>query len=90
MFARPDQALKLFFRLVDGINLINATEVAQLTSTAAVIKSKETDDAEEYRINYLTTSIGLAITFTRPEHLLTGVEMLVNWSVVDLEKHLRR
>jgi S1-C subfamily serine protease len=85
MFARPDQALKLFYRLVDGINLISATEVAQLTVTAAVMKSKETDDAEEYRINYLTTSIGLAMTFTRPEHLLTGVEMLVNWPVVDLE-----
>lgn len=85
MFARPDEALKLFYRLVDGINLINAGEVAQLTSTAAVIKSKETDDAEEYKINYLTPSSGLAMTFTRPEHLLTGVEMMVTWSVVDLE-----
>ncbi|MBO0857962.1 MAG: trypsin-like peptidase domain-containing protein [Chloracidobacterium sp.] len=85
MFVRPDEALKLFYRLVDGINLISATEVAQLTSTAAVIKSKETDSAEEYRINYLTPAIGLAMTFTRPERLLTGVEMLVNWSVGDLE-----
>jgi len=85
MFARPDEAFKLFYRMVDGINLINATEVAQLTTTAAVIKSKETDDAEEYKINYLTPFIGLAMTFTKPEHLLTGVEMLVNWSVVDLE-----
>jgi len=85
MYARPDEALKLFYRLVDGINLINASEVAQLTITAAVIKSKETEDAEEYKINYLTPYIGLAMTFTRPEHLLTGVEMLVNWSVVDLE-----
>jgi S1-C subfamily serine protease len=85
MFARPDEALKLFFRMVEGINLINAAEVAQLTSTAAVIKSKETDDAEEYRIDYLTSYSGLAMTFTRPEHLLTGVEMLVNWSVADLE-----
>jgi hypothetical protein len=25
------------------------------------------------------------MTFTKPEHLLTDVEMLVNWSVVDLE-----
>jgi S1-C subfamily serine protease len=85
MFARPDEALKLFFRLVEGINLIHATEVAQLTSTAAVIKSKETDDAEEYRINYLTSITGLAMTFTKPEHLLTGVEMMVTWSVADLE-----
>lgn len=85
VFARPDEALKLFYRLVEGINLINATEVAQLTSTAAVIKSKETEAAEEYRINYLTPFAGLAMTFTKPEHLLTGVEMLVNWSVADLE-----
>lgn len=85
MFARPDEALKLFFRMVEGINLINAAEVAQLTSTAAVIKSKETDDSEEYRINYLTPFSGLAMTFSRPEHLLTGVEMMVNWSVLDLE-----
>jgi Trypsin-like peptidase domain len=85
MYSRPDEALKLFYRLVEGINLINASEVAQLTSTAAVIKNKETDNAEEYRINYLTPFIGLAMTFTKPEHLLTGVEMLVTWSVVDLE-----
>jgi hypothetical protein len=85
MFARPDEALKLFYRLVEGINLIHATEVAQLTSTAAVIKSKETDDAEEYKINYLTSITGLAMTFTKPEHLLTGVEMMVTWSVADLE-----
>jgi S1-C subfamily serine protease len=85
MFARPDEALKLFSRLVEGINLINAAEVAHLTTTAAVIKSKETDDVEEYRIPYLTPYSGLALTFTRPEQLLTGVELLVNWSVLDLE-----
>jgi S1-C subfamily serine protease len=95
MFVRPDEALKLFFRLVEGINLINAAEVAQLTRSAAVIKSKETDDAEEYKIDYLTSYSGLAMTFSRPEHLLTGVELLVNWSVVDLEntfgdKHKKR
>lgn len=85
MFARPDEALKLFFRLVEGLNLVNSAEVAQLTSTAAVIKSKETDDAEEYRITYLTSYSGLAMSFTKPEHLLTGVELLVIWSVADLE-----
>jgi len=85
MFARPDEALKLFYRLVEGINHINATDVAKLTSTAAVIKSKETDEAEEYTIKYLTSLTGLAMTFSKPEHLLTGVEMLVNWSLTDLE-----
>jgi len=85
MFARPDEALKLFYRLVEGINLINASEVAQLTGTAAVIKTKESDDAEEYTIKYLSSFTGMAMTFSKPERLLTGVEMLVNWSVTDLE-----
>ncbi|HKQ73859.1 MAG TPA: trypsin-like peptidase domain-containing protein [Blastocatellia bacterium] len=85
MFGRPDEALKLFYRLVEGINLINASEVAQLTGTAAVVKTKETDDAEEYRIKYLSSFAGMAMTFSKPERLLTGVEMLVNWSVTDLE-----
>src|SRR5262249_5630783 len=85
MFARPHEALKLFYRLVEGINLTNASGVAQLTGTAAVIKTKETDDAEEYTIKYLSSFTGLAMTFSKPERLLTGVEMLVNWSVTDLE-----
>ncbi|MGH9940459.1 MAG: S1C family serine protease [Blastocatellia bacterium] len=85
MFARPDEALKLFYRLVEGLNLITTREVAELTSTAAAIKSKETDGAEEYTIKYLSSLTGLAMTFSKPERLLTGVEMLVNWSVTDLE-----
>src|SRR5262245_61459739 len=85
VFARPDEALKLFYRLVEGINLIDATEVAQLTSTAAAIKSKDTNESEEYTIKYLSSFTGLAMTFSKPERLLTGVEMLVNWSVTDLE-----
>ncbi len=85
MFARPDEALKLFYRLVEGLNLITANDVAELTSTAAAIKTKETDDAEEYTIKYLSSFTGLTITFNKPERLLTGVEMIVNWSVTDLE-----
>jgi len=85
MFARPDEALKLFYRLIEGINLISASDVAELTRAAAVIKTKETDDAEEYRIKYLSPLTGLGMTFNKPERLLTGVEMLVNWSVTDLE-----
>src|SRR5215475_2749755 len=64
MFARPDEALKLFYRLVYGINLINASEVAQLTGTAAVIKTKESDDDEEYTIKYLSSFTGMAMTFS--------------------------
>src|SRR5262249_18443980 len=85
MFARPDEALKLFYRLVEGINLINATEVGKLTRTAAVVKSKDTNESEEYTIKYLSSVAGMAMTFSKPERLLTGVEMLVNWSVTDLE-----
>ncbi len=85
MFARPDEALKLFFRLVEGLNLVTATDVAELTRTAAVIKSRDADDADEYTIKYLSSYMGLAMTFSKPERVLTGVEMLVNWSVTDLE-----
>ncbi|MGE0130541.1 MAG: S1C family serine protease [Blastocatellales bacterium] len=85
MFTRPDEALKLFYRLVEGLNLITTREVADLTPTAAVIKSKDTDEAEEYTIKYLSFHTGLAMTFSKPERLLTSVEMLVTWSVTDLE-----
>jgi S1-C subfamily serine protease len=88
MFTRPDEALKLFNRLVEGLNLTTTREVAELTRTAAVIKTKETDDAEEYTIKYLSSHMGLTMTFSKPERLLTGVEMLVAWSVTDLENFL--
>lgn len=88
MFTRPDEALKLFYRLVEGLNLITTREVADLTSTAAVIKTKDGDDAEEYTIKYLSSQWGLTMTFSKPERLLTSVEMLVAWSVTDLENFL--
>lgn len=88
MFTRPDEALKLFNRLVEGINLITTREVAEQTSTAAVIKTKDTDEADEYTIKYLSSNIGLAMAFSKPERLLTSVEMLVTWSVTDLENFL--
>ncbi len=88
MFTRPDEALKLFNRLVEGLNLTTTREVAELTRTAAVIKTKETDEAEEYTIKYLSSHMGLTMTFSKPERLLTSVEMLVAWSVTDLENFL--
>jgi S1-C subfamily serine protease len=88
MFTRPDEALKLFNRLVESLNLTTTREVAELTRTAAVIKTKETDEAEEYTIKYLSSHMGLTMTFSKPERLLTGVEMLVAWSVADLENFL--
>jgi S1-C subfamily serine protease len=85
MFARPDEALKLFYRLVEGIGLITTREVGELTRTAAVVKTKDTDESEEYTIKYLSSFSGLAMSFSKPERLLTSVELLVNWSVTDLE-----
>jgi hypothetical protein len=85
MFPRPDEALKLFYRLVEGLELLTAGDVAELTRTAAVIKTKDTDEADEYTIKYLSSYMGLAMTFSKPERLLTSVQMRVNWSVTDLE-----
>jgi S1-C subfamily serine protease len=85
MFPRPDEALKLFNRLIDGLDRLTATEVSELTRTAAVIKTRDTDDADEYTIKYLSSYMGLAMTFSKPERLLTSVQLRVNWSVSDLE-----
>ncbi len=85
MFVRPFEALSFFYRLVDGIGLTNLNEVGELTRTAALIKTKETDTSEEYTIKYLSVSTGVSIGFSKPGKLLSSVEWLVNWSVTDLE-----
>jgi S1-C subfamily serine protease len=85
MFVRPFEALSFFYRLVDGIGLTNLKEVGELTRTAALVKTKETDASEEYTIKYLSFSTGVAMGFSKPERLLASVEWLVNWTVTDLE-----
>jgi hypothetical protein len=85
MFVQPYEALSFFYRLVDGIGLYTTQEVADLTRTAAVVKSKETDAFEEYTIKYLSFYSGVAMGFGKPDRLLASVELLVNWSVTDLE-----
>jgi Trypsin-like peptidase domain len=85
MFVRPFEALSFFYRLVDGIGLMNLKEVGELTRTAALTKTGETDTAEEYTIKYLSLSTGVAMGFSKPEKLLSSVEWLVNWTVTDLE-----
>ncbi|MFN0088043.1 MAG: S1C family serine protease [Blastocatellia bacterium] len=85
MFLRPDQALAFMLRLVGGIGLFSSVEVADLTRTAAVIKSAEAPDSEQYTIKYLSFYSGLSITFSKPDRLLTGVELLVTWSEDDLK-----
>ncbi len=85
MFLRPDEALAFFYRLVDGLGLYSTTDVDELTRTAAVIKSKETDATEEFTIKYLSFYSGLSMSFGKPDRLLTSVELLVNWSIDDLK-----
>jgi S1-C subfamily serine protease len=87
VFTRPDEALKLFNRLVEGLGLVTTREVGELTRTAAIVKTKDTDEIEEYTIKYLSSFSGLAMSFSKPERLLTSVELLVNWSVTDLENY---
>jgi S1-C subfamily serine protease len=95
MFARPDQALAFFYRLVEGIGLSSLREVADLTRTAVAIKTKESATSEEYTIKYLSFYSGLTLGFSKPERVLQSVELLVNWSLEDLErtfgkKHTKR
>ncbi|MCI0664564.1 MAG: S1C family serine protease, partial [Acidobacteria bacterium] len=85
MFVRPDEALSFFYRLVEGIGLSNIDEVQELTRTAALTKTKDKDNFEEYTIKYLSIYTGVAMNFNKPERLLSSVELLVNWSVTDLE-----
>ncbi len=87
MFARPDEALKLFNRLVENLGLYTTREVGELTRTAAVIKIKDTDEVEEYTIKHVSSFSGLTMSFSKPERLLTSVELLVKWSVTDLENY---
>jgi S1-C subfamily serine protease len=86
MFARPDEALAFFYRLVEGIGRDQRREVAELTRTAAAIKTKETAAVEEYTIKYLSFYSGLTLGFSKPDQVLHSVELLVNWSLDDLKR----
>ena len=85
VFVRPDEALALFYRLVAGIGLYNFKEVGDQTRTAALVKTSDSDEAEEFTIKYLSFRSGLAMSFAKPDRLLTSVELLVTWSVEDLK-----
>jgi hypothetical protein len=71
---------------VDGIGRYSIREVADLTRLASAPKTKETAVAEEYTIKYLSFYSGLTLGFSKPDLTLTSVELLVNWSVEDLER----
>jgi hypothetical protein len=85
VFVRPDEALALFYRLVEGLGLYTNKEPAELLRSAAMVKTQDTDQIEEYSVQYLTFFTGLTISFSKPDRLLTGVELLVTWSVEDLK-----
>jgi S1-C subfamily serine protease len=86
MFARPDEAMVFFYRLVDGIGLYSLRQVADLTRTAMAVKTKETASNEEYTIKYLSFYTGMTLGFSKPERVLDNVELIVNWSLDDLER----
>lgn len=85
MFVRPYEALSYFYRLVDGIGHFTIQDVADSARTAALVKNKDTEFAEEYTIKYLSSNSGVTVSFSKPDRVLASVELLVNWSLKDLE-----
>ena len=85
MFVRPDQAINFFYRLVEGIGLTSITDAFELTRTAAAYRTKDSDSSEEYTIKYLDFYSGLTMGFSKPERILSSVELLVNWSESELK-----
>lgn len=86
MFARPDEALAFFYRLVDGIGRYDVNEIAELTRTAAVIKSGETGSEIAYQIAYLSFYMGVQMNLRKSDRRLSSVEMLVDWTLEDLKR----
>nr|MDQ3012957.1 hypothetical protein [Acidobacteriota bacterium] len=85
VFVRPDEAFATFYRLVEGIGISTTKEVTELMRTAALAKTKDTDNAEEYTVKYLSFQTGLTISFGKPDRLLNSVELLVTWSIEDVK-----
>lgn len=86
MFSRSDEAFALFFRLVEGIGLYRYDDVEEVTRTATPVKTQDTPVSEQYTIKYLSFHQGVAMNFRKPDGLLQSVELLVNWSMDDLER----
>lgn len=85
VFVRPDEALALFYRFVEGIGLYTNKEVGELTRSAALVKTKDTDEVEELTIKHLSFYTGMTLSLSKPDRLLTGVELLVTWSIDDVK-----
>lgn len=85
VFTRPDEAFAMFYRLVEGIGITTTKEVTELMRAAALVKTSDTDSAEEYSVKYLSYHTGLTIRFSKPDRLLNSVELLVTWSIEDVK-----
>jgi S1-C subfamily serine protease len=86
MFSRSDEALSLFFRLVDGIGRYRYDDVEEFVRIGSPIKTIDTATAEQYTIKYFSFHQGVAINFHKPDGILESVELLVNWTLADLER----
>lgn len=86
MFTRPDEAMGFFYRMVDGMGRLRLREVEDLSRTAAFIKSDETIEIERYTIQFLSFHTGIGFNFRKQDKVLDSVEMLVDWSLADLER----
>jgi S1-C subfamily serine protease len=86
MFARPDEALTFFYRLVDGLGRYSVNEIADLTRTAAVAKSGESGTELTYKIPFLSFYTGLQFSLRKSDRVLSSVELLVDWSIEDLKR----
>ncbi|HKX33572.1 MAG TPA: trypsin-like peptidase domain-containing protein [Blastocatellia bacterium] len=85
MFARPLEAFAFLNRMVEGVGMYRRQDVDDLTRTASLVKTRETDMIEEYTIKFVSASNGIIFTFGKTDRLLIGVELLVNWTVADLK-----
>lgn len=84
MFPRPDEALALFYRFVDGIGRTRYDEVLELTRTAELVQTSQDGRNETHTIRYLSYHHGMSLHFSLPDRLLTTVDLLVTWTLDDL------
>ena len=84
MFPRPDEALALFYRFVDGIGRTRFDEVLELTRTAELVQTAQDGLTESHTIRHLSYHHGVTLHFALPDRLLTTVDLLVNWTLDDL------
>lgn len=86
MFTRSDEALALFYRLVDGIGKYTYSDIEDVTRTATPIKTIDNSTREQYTIRYVSFHQGLAMNFRKSDGRLESVDLLVNWTIAELER----